>query len=75
MSEKYVKFIYEVYLYYQIKNCGHLTCLSFTQGVTDTLISNKCHFAIGWNNQGNVTLSFDENVLIFIKVSSFQTYF
>ena len=41
MSEKYqVKCIYEVYLHYPIKICGHLTYLSFILGVPDTLISN-----------------------------------
>ena len=41
MSKIYqVEYIYEVYLYYQIKICVHLTYLSFTLGVPDTLISN-----------------------------------
>ena len=77
MSEKYqVKSIYEVYSHYRIKICGHLTYLSFTLGVPDTLISNI--YAI-WLQAGTTrTMShyfLIKNVLILIKVSTFQSYF
>ena len=67
MSEK----INEVYSHYQIKICGDL---SFTL-VVHFNIKYICHLAIGWNNQDNVTLPFDKNVLILLKVSTFQSCF
>ena len=64
----HVKCIYEVYLYYQIKICVHLTYLSFTLGVPDTLISNiyqGCHWS--GKSQGNSRSGKSQGILEFVR--------